>query len=398
MIEEIQTEVWKDVEGYSSYSVSNLGKVLQKDNQRAMPLTVNGGFWCTNLITDTGIKVLCKIHRLVAIAFVENPTDGYFVGQYGDKLDASAINLYWKSKPIKPEKIKREQVKVLYQDIEYALADFANLCKCDRSTLTTRLKNGWTTLECKLGYAFYKGQGYQDSQYWYPTKSEYEQAAVKNRADRYLQRKTELESERQEGIDKRKQDRLNYKKWGIGNFVNYPIPGIVGRKQLKVYRVWSGMISRCYSVKNQNYSRYGGRGVYVCNQWHEFQNFAAWYYSQYKEDDWHLDKDILSEDNLVYSPSTCTFVPPVINTFFATLPKNEGYVPTLKFSKGGWKVSMSDGYYKYNKTFKTEYEGFLFYKKIKETKATELAKEYSQTLNNGIVRALLSFKVTLPNL
>jgi hypothetical protein len=40
------------------------------------------------------------------------------------------------------------------------------------------------------------------------------------------------------------------------------------------YRVWAGMISRCHSVSNDSYHRYGGKGIKVCRRWrNSFVNF-----------------------------------------------------------------------------------------------------------------------------
>lgn len=39
------------------------------------------------------------------------------------------------------------------------------------------------------------------------------------------------------------------------------------------YRSWEEMRARCYRVKHHAYSRYGGRGVTVCDRWASFDNF-----------------------------------------------------------------------------------------------------------------------------
>lgn len=41
------------------------------------------------------------------------------------------------------------------------------------------------------------------------------------------------------------------------------------------YRIWAGMLQRCENPKNKDYFRYGGRGIKVCKQWHDFRNFYA---------------------------------------------------------------------------------------------------------------------------
>lgn len=36
---------------------------------------------------------------------------------------------------------------------------------------------------------------------------------------------------------------------------------------------WAAMMDRCYNGKNPAYRNYGGRGITVCTQWHNFQSF-----------------------------------------------------------------------------------------------------------------------------
>lgn len=41
------------------------------------------------------------------------------------------------------------------------------------------------------------------------------------------------------------------------------------------YRAWTNMKERCYNTKAANYSRYGGRGITVCERWAWFENFLS---------------------------------------------------------------------------------------------------------------------------
>lgn len=42
-----------------------------------------------------------------------------------------------------------------------------------------------------------------------------------------------------------------------------------------IYKIWAGMISRCYTKSNPIYKYYGGRGVTVCDKWRAFDGFYA---------------------------------------------------------------------------------------------------------------------------
>jgi hypothetical protein len=51
-----------------------------------------------------------------------------------------------------------------------------------------------------------------------------------------------------------------------------------GKTRTTEYRIYHGMIRRCYEVGNPAYPDYGGRGIKVCDRWrgeHGFENFYA---------------------------------------------------------------------------------------------------------------------------
>jgi hypothetical protein len=41
----------------------------------------------------------------------------------------------------------------------------------------------------------------------------------------------------------------------------------------RIYRCWAGMHNRCNNPKNQNWVRYGGRGIKVCKEWDSLDRF-----------------------------------------------------------------------------------------------------------------------------
>lgn len=41
------------------------------------------------------------------------------------------------------------------------------------------------------------------------------------------------------------------------------------------YRSWESMIARCECETNKEYPDWGGRGIKVCQRWHDFRNFCA---------------------------------------------------------------------------------------------------------------------------
>lgn len=98
---------------------------------------------------------------------------------------------------------------------------------------------------------------------------------------------------------------------GIG-INDYEESTVINGQRLHSYYTWYSMLCRCYSIKSQ-IKRPTYIGCTVCDEWKYFSNFKKWYDENYREG-FHLDKDILIAGNKIYSPDTCRFIPPRINT------------------------------------------------------------------------------------
>jgi len=145
----------------------------------------------------------------------------------------------------------------------------------------------------------------------------------------------------------------------------------------KAYKVWHGMLSRCYSnrshIKHPSY-----KDVAVCEEWLNYQNFAKWFEkeSNYQEG-WHLDKDLLSDGAKVYSPETCIFIPQALNSFMTNKQSDNtsGYVGvSWRRDRKRWLASISD--YKNHcqiciGSFTTKEEAAEAYKNQREVHAKE---------------------------
>lgn len=115
---------------------------------------------------------------------------------------------------------------------------------------------------------------------------------------------------------------------GVGiNDADYIVnPGgrkMQGKLMCPFYTRWCNMIKRCYD-KNTLKKRKSYDGCSVCDEWLTFSNFKKWMESQ-EWDGKHLDKDILTMGNKIYSPETCFFVSNRINNLHRCISKPSGF-------------------------------------------------------------------------
>lgn len=98
----------------------------------------------------------------------------------------------------------------------------------------------------------------------------------------------------------------------------------VVRENRLAFTKWSNMLRRCSEDYWEIKPTYAN--CCVCEEWKRFSNFLAWFNDNYVEG-WHLDKDLLVRGNKEYSPNTCCFVPPQVNSFLTTRAMHRGKYP-----------------------------------------------------------------------
>ena len=104
-------EVWKDCKGYEGkYQVSSQGRIWSIVSQRYLKQKINrDGYCCINLYAKNGKMKKEYVHRLVALAFIDNSNNFPVVNHLnGIKTDNRVENLEWTT--------KRENTKHAYDN------------------------------------------------------------------------------------------------------------------------------------------------------------------------------------------------------------------------------------------------------------------------------------------
>lgn len=189
--------------------------------------------------------------------------------------------------------------------------------------------------------------------------------------------------------------------YGVGYIGEGEFVTSINHESTRVYDVWHHMLERCYSdIQDRKYPSY--KGCWVCDEWHNFQNFARWYNDNYYELDgerMNLDKDILYKGNMLYSPETCIITPQSINSLFIKSDIVRGSYPI--------GVNYDKRYKTYNShcndhgeliwlgSYKTVEEAFIAYKTYKENLIKRVADEYKGLIPDVLYQAMYKYNVEI---
>jgi ribosomal protein S27E len=75
-----------------------------------------------------------------------------------------------------------------------------------------------------------------------------------------------------------------------------------GEHKNRLYNIWRGMIARCERNTCDCYELYGGRGISVCQEWHDYFVFKEWALNNGYTDELTIDR---INNNGNYEPSNC---------------------------------------------------------------------------------------------
>lgn len=159
------------------------------------------------------------------------------------------------------------------------------------------------------------------------------------------------------------------------------------------YTTWSGILRRCYNeAERTKVPTY--KDVTVCEEWHNFQNFAEWFYSNYKED-FSLDKDIICPSCRVYSPETCCFVPQEINGLFTNTKSIRTDLPSGVIKHGNKFRARFGKDRKHLGLFNTPEEAFQAYKVVKELHIKEVADKWKDKIEQQVYDTMYNYQVKI---
>ena len=82
------------------------------------------------------------------------------------------------------------------------------------------------------------------------------------------------------------------------------IHGLSTGDNRRTYKIWQGMMARCYKANTAGYHHYGGRGIAVCERWHDVANFFE--DMGRAPDGYSIERHDVNGN---YEPSNCSWIP-----------------------------------------------------------------------------------------
>lgn len=169
----------------------------------------------------------------------------------------------------------------------------------------------------------------------------------------------------------------------------------VAGKQTIAYQTWHSMLTRCYDPRyHKKQPTY--IDCAVTPVWHDFQKFAEWFENNsFKGMGYHLDKDVLSKGNKIYSPENCCLVPLALNILLVDSGAARGKYPqgvSFDKSRGKYYSQMKiNGRSKNLGRFDCPDEAYQTYKAAKEAYVKEKALEWQDRIADNVFQALMNW-------
>lgn len=99
-----------------------------------------------------------------------------------------------------------------------------------------------------------------------------------------------------------------------------------------LYSRWRDIKQRCLNPNNNNYKYYGGRGIKICEEWLDFNNFRQWALNNGYSEELSIDR---IDNNGDYEPLNCRWVTQSIQCMNMRRKNTSGFIGICKHSSDG---------------------------------------------------------------
>lgn len=131
----------------------------------------------------------------------------------------------------------------------------------------------------------------------------------------------------------------------------------------KTYSHWVNMKTRCLNKNNVKYKDYGGRGIKVCDEWLNFENFHYWAINNGFKSDLTLERINVNGN---YEPNNCKWIPMIeqaknkrnsrLITYNGITDTIQGWTKRLNFKKNTLRARLNNNW-SVEKAFTTPING-----------------------------------------
>ena len=94
-----EKEIWLEISDHEEYEVSNFGNIIKSKTGKMLTPKIENGNYNVVLVCSDGKRRTYLIHRLVALAFLENPEKkDLVIHKDKNKSNNRVSNLEWKTR------------------------------------------------------------------------------------------------------------------------------------------------------------------------------------------------------------------------------------------------------------------------------------------------------------
>ncbi len=137
-------EIFKDVNGFNRYTISNMGNVFDKKRKIFIKPCIDNGYYRFSMCNDDNCWKRVLQHRLIGINFIDNPNNYDMIDHIDhDKLNNDIKNLRWCNNQMNQMNKKKQknmscdfkgvykhkkkyQTAIKYENISYYIGSFGD--------------------------------------------------------------------------------------------------------------------------------------------------------------------------------------------------------------------------------------------------------------------------------